>query len=46
MSSQKSKKIKADESGEYFEKKFLIDITNKKVLSVLEADYLVEIKNY
>ena len=26
----KNKKIRADESGEYFENKFLIDITKKK----------------
>ena len=42
----KNKKIRADESGEYFENKFLIDITKKKTLSVVEADYLVDINNY
>jgi hypothetical protein len=42
----KNKKIRVDESGEYFENKFLIDITKKKTLSVVEADYLVDINNY
>lgn len=42
----KSRKIKADESGDYFEKKFLIDIIKKKQLSVFEANYLVDSNNY
>ena len=42
----KNRKIKADESGDYFEKKFLIDIIKKKELSVFEANYLVDSNNY
>lgn len=42
----KSRKIKADENGDYFEKKFLIDIIKKKQLSVFEANYLVDSNNY
>ena len=42
----KNRKIKSDESGDYFEKKFLIDIIKKKQLSVFEANYLVDSNNY
>ena len=42
----KNRRIKADESGDYFEKKFLIDIIKKKQLSVFEANYLVDSNNY
>ena len=44
--SNKNKKIKSDERGDYFANKFFFDVVKEKKLSVLEADYLVDIKNY
>ena len=42
----KNKKIKVEESGEYFEKRFLLDILKEKKITLYEAKYLMDQNNY